>query len=63
MLEEEAGQRDFGMRIVTPIACFYDDEEGERYWTDEPVSSDISHEYKRCQHPKFGWQVPSHIKG
>ncbi len=55
-LEAKNQNKDFGLRVVTPIGCFYDDEDVKPYWTDEPVKDMESlytdEPYRKVLHPE-----------
>ena len=54
-LEEKMGVSDYGLRVIVPFGCFYDDEDAEPYWTDEPVKGMESvfddKPYRKVEHP------------
>ncbi len=54
-LEEKMISPNGGLRVVTPIGCYYSDEECHPYWTDEPPKGmEALYEdqpYREVQHP------------
>ena len=54
-LEEELGVDDYGLMVIVPLGCFYD-EDIEPYWTDEVVKSGLGDFYqdklyRKVEHP------------
>ncbi len=54
-LEKELGVDDYGLRVIVPIGCFYNEVGSEPYWTDEPVkgmeAAFDDEPYRRVEHP------------
>ena len=55
-LEKKMGVYDYELRVIVPLGCFYDDEDAEPYWTDEPIKNglaDFYHDkpYRKVKHP------------
>ncbi len=54
-LEKEMGINDYGLRVIVPPGCFYD-EECKPYWTDEPTKKGLDDfyqdkPYRKVEHP------------
>ena len=55
-LENKLGIDDYGLRVIVPIGCFYNDDDAAPYWTDvlvkgmEAVFDDES--YRKVKHPE-----------
>ena len=55
-LEKEMGVSDYGLRVIVPPDCFYDDADAVPYWTDEPIKHGMDYfyqdkPYREVEHP------------
>ncbi len=54
-LEEKLGIDDYGLRVIVPLDCFYNDEDAGPYWTEEPIKGMEAvfddESYRRAEHP------------
>jgi hypothetical protein len=60
-LEEAIEDKDYGLWAVPDLEHFYNPDVPKMYWTDEEVTSDMRHEYRRVKHPVHGWSVPDSL--
>ena len=54
-LEEGMSISDYGLRVIVPFGCFYNEEGAEPYWTDEAVkgmeAANDDKPYRKVKHP------------